>query len=50
MNGSQLLFLTLFQRKKTANETTPQETIIMDADKFAGVYKNKSKNANGTDF
>lgn len=44
------IFNVIPKKGKTANETTPQETIIMDADKFAGVYKNKSKNANGTDF
>jgi hypothetical protein len=44
------IFNVIPKKGKTANETTPQETIIMDADKFAGVYKNKTKNANGTDF
>jgi hypothetical protein len=38
------------KKGKTANETTPQETIIMDADKFAGVFKGKNKKENGKDF
>lgn len=44
------IFNVIPKKGKTANETTPQETIIMDADKFAGVYKNKTKSTAGTDF
>lgn len=44
------IFNVIPKKGEGADESTPQETIFMDADKFAGVYKSKNKKTEGHDF